>query len=674
MVIDYGDVLAIKSIVHTMRFLAYLSNAWDLNINLRRLILQGLAGTVELKRDLIDLYPTLLSLKTDGSTAATMTTAKTTLYAAIDSTTGAVSAISSSQLSSGSYLVGSRADNLFAFGSQTEIDSANAHVTVLNNIETSLKNDTMVDLTDASNRTVTYDFNYLFGDGVSKQPLELRAALPVAALNTENRIMPGTYSLTAGILGDILPNITTPDMFISTFGKHLIATAPEPPFMGMVRAGAGQATVYFRAPFHDGGSPITGYLVTAMPGPITATGGGSPITVSGLNPSTAYTFTVQAVNAVGASLSSGPSGSVTITSATPGAPIIIMARPGNGQVTVSFLPPPVKGGSAITGYTVTSTPGGLTASGTSSPLTVTGLTNGNAYTFIVTASNTQGPGPASAASRQVTPTATVPAAPSGVSAFPAGAGQASVSFTAPSDGGSAITGYAVLVRPGGRVINAGSGIPVTVYGLLTGVNYTFIVRARNAVGLSLPSGPSAMLKLVSVPGAPIITMTRPGNGQVTVFFLSPRMNGGSAISGYTVTSSGGQTMSGSSPLTVTGLTNGTAYTFTVAASNAQGLGPASAASRPVTPASTPDAPTGVSALAGLGKATISFTPPAATGGKPILRYTVTASPGGKMVMGTASPLTMIGLTTGTSYTFTVQAMNMLGMGPASTASNSVTPQ
>jgi hypothetical protein len=73
---------------------------------------------------------------------------------------------------------------------------------------------------------------------------------------------------------------------------------------------------------------------------------------------------------------------------------------------VAFTAPASNGGSAITGYTVTSSPGGITATGTSSPIVVTGLTNGTAYTFTVTATNAIGTSAASAASNSVTPKAT----------------------------------------------------------------------------------------------------------------------------------------------------------------------------------------------------------------------------------------------------------------------------
>ena len=92
-------------------------------------------------------------------------------------------------------------------------------------------------------------------------------------------------------------------------------------------------------------------------------------------------------------------------STVPGAPTNVTATAGDRQATVRFNAPIDNGGSAITGYTVTANPGNVTATGTTTTITVTGLTNGTAYTFTVRAANSVGTGPASAASNSVTPTA-----------------------------------------------------------------------------------------------------------------------------------------------------------------------------------------------------------------------------------------------------------------------------
>jgi hypothetical protein len=164
--------------------------------------------------------------------------------------------------------------------------------------------------------------------------------------------------------------------------------ADEPTNISVV-AGNNQATVSFTEPVSNGGSAISSYMVFSSPGYITATGTSSPITVTGLINGTSYTFTVVATNALGNSLASAASNGVT-PATVPDAPTSITAVAGNTQVTVSFTAPVSNGGSAITNYTVTSNTGGITGTGSSSPITLTGLTNGTSYTFTVVATNSVG--------------------------------------------------------------------------------------------------------------------------------------------------------------------------------------------------------------------------------------------------------------------------------------------
>ena len=182
----------------------------------------------------------------------------------------------------------------------------------------------------------------------------------------------------------------------------------------------------------------------------------------------------------------------------------------------------------------------------------------------------------------------------------AGAGSAAVSWTAPSTGGPVST-YTVTPYIGATAQTATTvtGSPAetatTVLGLASGTEYTFKVQASNATGTGpvsaasngvTPSGGTG-------PSAPSAVTANPATSQALVSWTAPSSTGGSAITGYTITPYIGATAqtpvsagASATSVTVTGLTNGTGYTFTVAATNATAKGPASPASSVVTPNDT----------------------------------------------------------------------------------------
>ena len=310
--------------------------------------------------------------------------------------------------------------------------------------------------------------------------------------------------------------------------------------------------------------------------------------------------------------------------------------------------PASDGGSPITGYRVTPYIGGtaqtpiLTGSAANT-YTATGLTNGTAYTFTVAAINGVGTGPGlgrlagdhARGQRRLRPVRR-PA-----SAAPPATRSVALSWTAPaSDGGSAITGYRITPSIGGTAQTP----------ILTGLRSDHAsaspasrtarpTRSRSPPSMASAPAPTPRPPLRSrrasgttAPGAPTGVGGSAGDASVALSWTAPASNGGSAITGYRVTPYIGATAqtpvltgSAATTFTVTGLTNGTAYTFTVAAINAVGTGADSAATAAITPAAAtaPGAPTGVGGSAGDASVALSWTAPASDGGSTITGYRVT---------------------------------------------------
>jgi len=165
----------------------------------------------------------------------------------------------------------------------------------------------------------------------------------------------------------------------------------------------GQMSVAFTAAT-TGGAP-TSFILTPNPAtsPTTFTGSTSPIVVTGLSSSTQYTHTVVSTSPYGTSAASSASSAVTATT-VPQAPSLVAT--GLSATTASIaITAGSTGGSAITGYSITSSPATTTQTTSSSTYTFTGLTTGTAYTFTAYASNALGDSATSTASNSITPAA-----------------------------------------------------------------------------------------------------------------------------------------------------------------------------------------------------------------------------------------------------------------------------
>ena len=152
----------------------------------------------------------------------------------------------------------------------------------------------------------------------------------------------------------------------------------------------------------------------------------------------------------------------------------------------------------------------------------------------------------------------------------------------------------VLSNPGGRSCVTTTALMCFIDGLTNGTAYTFAVSATSVVGTSLPRLSDAVTP-AGVPSAPTTIRALPGNKSATVSWSAPTSNGGELITGYRVTAvPGGAQCTTASPTalscSVSNLTNGVAYKFTVIAINAIGNSVPSLASVIITPSTKPLAP------------------------------------------------------------------------------------
>ena len=343
-------------------------------------------------------------------------------------------------------------------------------------------------------------------------------------------------------------------------------------------------------------------------------------------------------------------------------------------------------------YTVTTTPLGAALGSSGSTTTV--VHNGAGVDGTDTLRNVE---------RLLFSDSVVPGVPA-IGLAVAGNAQATVNWTASAVG--VPTGFLVRVldaagAPVGtdRVVVAGQ-TSLIVTGLTNGSSYTFQVSATNAEGTSAFSAssnavtPSAPVVQV-VAGAPTIGTPVAGNAQVTVNWTAPTPVANQAtITGYRVRTYVGTSatvfrtsvVADVSTVTITALTNGTGYSFDVAAINAVGTGAASARSVVVTPTApvvqvVAGAPVIGTPVAGNASVTVNWAAPAPVANQaPITGYRVRtfigagATATGTTTVGNVTSTVIASLTNRTGYSFDVAAINAVGTGAASARSVTVIPR
>jgi large repetitive protein len=317
----------------------------------------------------------------------------------------------------------------------------------------------------------------------------------------------------------------------------------------------------------------------------------STVTASSIdaNPGIATTTTAGTIPAAPSGITVSPAsstiaGGIAVTvggSNLTGATAIEIGTPAEQQAGTPVVLLPCQSGPAAGCFTVN-------GDGTLSISSMPARTSAAAVTVTVVTS-----GVAGSAAYVYTDRPATPAAPTAT----AGVTSATVTWVAPASNGSPITGYIVTPFRNGVAQTAqsfdASTTTRTLTGLTAGASYTFTVAAVNALGTSAASPPSAAVVPYTTPGQPVITAATAGDSSATLTWTAPA-NGGSAITGYIITPYIGavaqtpQTFTGTGTTqTATGLTPGTAYTFTVTAQNLAGPGPPSAHSALVTPNVSP---------------------------------------------------------------------------------------
>ena len=373
----------------------------------------------------------------------------------------------------------------------------------------------------------------------------------------------------------------------------------------------------------------------------------------------------------------------TVESA-PGAPRSLSAIGGDEEISLMWSSPSDNGNSPITDYLIlrsedSTEPTTYTSTGSDVTMfTDTAVVNGTTYDYAVVAVNAIGSGEAS----EMTTCMPVGASDAPLN-FAAVGGEAQVELTwdpPTDDGGSLVTEYTIYRNDGSHTWSLTvSGTSYTDTDVENGVTYTYIVTARNDCGESAGSDEQTVTPQTqrTVPSVVQNFAANGGDNQVALSWLAPLDDGGLSITGYTIYRTGG---SGDLTFSITSTSftdpsavNGTTYSYTVAAVNAMGEG-AMPTPLSVTPMTTPGIVRNFTAQGGNATVALSWDAPLENGGSSITGYTVYRSGGSSFtpVETSGTSYTDTTVVNGTTYTYTVAAVNTVGEGTHS-AEESVTP-
>ena len=479
-----------------------------------------------------------------------------------------------------------------------------------------------------------------------------KAPTSVTAVSTENSVtvswsaMTGAKSyrlkfnktdLLVNATSHTVPNLTAntsytyqvcsqgPDGSSSYTGSKTIWTAPKAPFVPAATATKNSVTVKWGAVTGASGYDLqfngTVYNTTA-----------TSKTISGLTPGTAYSYSVRARNAGGASSYTAAQTISTIPN-PPGVPGNVNISVTPDSATISWSP--VAG---ATGYEVMFN--NKTYSTTATSHTVTGLSEDTSYKYSVRAKNAGG-----SSSYSTVKTVKTPVRP------PAAPAAAGISTSATTDSVtvswgrvSGATGYDLLFN--GKVYSTDL-CTQRINGLTAGTNYNYAVRSKNSGGISA-YGPTKTV--VTIPAQPANVSVSAKIDSVTVSWgavkgaVSYDLKFNNVIYNTTGTSR-----------TITGLKEGTGYGYCVCAKNGSGSGQYTALRTAWTSVRPPAAPTGVKAVATHNSVKVSWNASAGATGYDLLFNN-------KLYGVTGTAIIVSGLAANTNYSYSVRAKNSGGAG------------